>query len=85
MFLFRPLFARSQCAGETVIIDATKEPGLADDVRALCRAIRVSHPSEIHVSWDANTSVHFRNCWRGLVAGRKALTIGSSLVPRLNA
>jgi len=85
LFLFRPIFARSPRASETVIIDATKEPGLVEGVRALCGAIGVSPPSEIHVSWDANASVHFRNGWRGLVTGKKVLTIGLSLVGGLNA
>jgi Zn-dependent protease with chaperone function len=85
LFLFRPIFARSPRASETVIIDAAKEPGIVDGVRALCRAIGVSPPSEIHVSWDANASVHFRDGWRGLLTGRKVLTIGMSLVAGLNA
>lgn len=85
LFLFRPLFARSPRASETVVIDQTQEPGLVEGVRALCGAIGVSPPSEIHVSWDANASVHFRNGWRGLVTGRKVLTIGLSLVAGLNA
>jgi Zn-dependent protease with chaperone function len=85
LFLFRPIFARSPRASQTVTIDATKEPGIVQGVRALCRAIGVSPPSEIHVSWDANASVHFRDGWRGLLTGRKVLTIGMSLVAGLNA
>lgn len=85
LFLVRPMFARRPHEGDTLTIDAAKEPGLVDGVRALCRAIGVSAPHEIHVSWDANASVHFRNGWRGLLTGRKVLTIGMSLVAGLSA
>ncbi|GFE87603.1 M48 family metallopeptidase [Steroidobacter agaridevorans] len=85
LFLLRPIFARRPREDDALTIDASKEPGLVDGVRALCRAIGVSAPHEIHVTWDANASVHFRNGWRGLLTGRKVLTIGMSLVAGLNA
>lgn len=85
LFLLRPIFARGPRARESLTIDAAKEPGLIEGVQALCRAIGVSAPYEIQVSWDANASVHFRNGWRGLLTGRKVLTIGMSLVAGLNA
>lgn len=85
LFLLRPMFARSPPASDTLNIDQSKEPGLVEGVRTLCRAIGVSAPYEIQVSWDANASVHFRNGWQGLFTGRKVLTIGMSLVAGLNA
>lgn len=85
LFLLRPIFARGLREDETLTIDASKEPGLIDGVRALCRAIGVSAPHEIHLSWNANASVHFSGGWRGLLTGRKVLTIGMSLVAGLNA
>jgi Zn-dependent protease with chaperone function len=85
LFLLRPVFARRVRGRDGVTIDESKEPGLVEGVRSLCRAIGVSPPSEIQVSWDANASVHFRNGWSGLLTGRKVLTIGMALVGGLTA
>jgi len=53
-------------------------------VHALCRAIGVSPPAEIRLSWDANASVRFRSGW-SVFTGEKVLTIGVSLVAGLSA
>jgi Zn-dependent protease with chaperone function len=85
LFLLRPVFARRPRAPDALTIDASKEPGLVEGVHALCRAIGVSPPAQIQLSWDANASVHFRNGWSGVLTGRKVLTIGLALVAGLSA
>lgn len=85
LFLIRPLFAPSPQARVTLKLDPEKEPGFVSGVHALCRAIGVSPPEEIRLSWDANASVRFRGRWLGLFTGQKVLTIGLSLVGGLSA
>jgi len=51
---------------------------------ARCRAIGVSPPAEIRLSWNANASVHFSSGW-SVFTGQKVLTIGMSLIGGLTA
>jgi len=85
LFLIRPLFAASPRPRETLKLDPEKEAGFVSGVHALCRAIGVSPPIEIRLSWHANASVHFRKRWVSLFTGHKVLTIGLSLVGGLSA
>jgi Zn-dependent protease with chaperone function len=85
LFLGRPLFAPSPRPRETLLLDPEKEAGFVSGVHALCRAIGVSPPSEIRLSWDANASVRFRTRWLSLFTGHKVLTIGMSLAGGLSA
>jgi Zn-dependent protease with chaperone function len=85
LFLVRPLFVTSTRRRETLPLDADREAGFVAGVHALCRAIGVSPPVEIRLSWDANASVHFHGRWLGLFTGRKVLTLGLSLVGGLSA
>jgi Zn-dependent protease with chaperone function len=85
LFLIRPLFAASPRPRETLKLDPEKEAGFVSGVHALCRAIGVSPPIEIRLSWHANASVHFRTRWVSLFTGHKVLTIGLSLVGGLSA
>ena len=85
LFLIRPLFAPSPRPRETLKLDPEKEAGFVSGVHALCRAIGVTPPVEIRLSWDANASVQFRGSWLGLFTGHKVLTIGLSLVGGLSA
>jgi Zn-dependent protease with chaperone function len=85
LFLVRPLFAASPRPRVTLRLDPAKEAGFVSGVHALCRAIGVSPPIEIRLSWDANASVQFRTRWLSLFTGHKVLTIGLSLVGGLSA
>jgi len=85
LFLLRPLFSTRPRPREALTLDPEKEPGFVSGVHALCRAIGVSPPSEIRLSWDANASVQFRSRWRSLFNGQKVLTIGLSLAGGLSA
>jgi Zn-dependent protease with chaperone function len=85
LFLMRPLFARRPQPREVLKLDPEKEPGFVSGVHALCRAIGVSPPVEIRLSWDANASVQFRSPWLSFFTGHKILTIGMSLVGGLSA
>lgn len=85
LFLIRPLFAPSPQVRKALSLDPEKEAGFVSGVHALCRAIGVSPPVEIRLSWDANASVQFRGGWLGLLTGHKVLTIGLSLVGGLSA
>lgn len=84
LFLLRPLFAASPRPREALTLDPQKETGFVLGVHALCRAIGVSPPAEIRLSWDANASVQFRS-GMSLFTGQKVLTIGLSLVGGLSA
>jgi Zn-dependent protease with chaperone function len=84
-FLIRPLFTARPRPRETLKLDPEKEAAFVSGVRALCRAIGVSPPVEIRLSWDTNASVHFRTPWLSLITGHKVLTIGLSLVGGLSA
>ncbi len=85
VFLLRPLFASRPPPNEGLKLDVEKEAAFVSGVHALCRAIGVSPPIEIRLSWDANASVHFRTRWLSFFTGHKVLTIGMSLVGGLNA
>jgi Zn-dependent protease with chaperone function len=85
LFFIRPLFAASPRPREALKLDPEKEAAFVSGVHALCRAIGVSPPIEIRLSWDANASVQFRTRWLSLFTGHKVLTIGLSLVGGLNA
>jgi Zn-dependent protease with chaperone function len=85
LFLLRPLFSMRRGPRESLVLDPEKEPGFVAGVHALCRAIGVSPPSEIRLSWDANASVQFRRRWLSLFNGQKVLTIGLSMAGGLSA
>lgn len=85
VFLLRPLFLRRGKPPENVILDPASEAGFIAGVHALCRAIGVSPPREIALTWDANASVRYRTRWLSLVTGHKVLTIGMSLAGGLTA
>jgi len=85
LFLVRPLFAARPRPREALKLDPEKEAAFVSGVHALCRAIGVSPPIEIRLSWDANASVQFRTRWLSLFTGHKVLTIGLSLVSGLSA
>jgi Zn-dependent protease with chaperone function len=84
LFLLRPLFAAGPRAREAPTLDPEKEAGFVSGVHALCRAIGVSPPAEIRLSWDANASVRFRS-GLSVFTGEKVLTIGLSLISGLSA
>jgi Zn-dependent protease with chaperone function len=85
LFLLRPLFSARPRPRDTLTLDPEKEPGFVSGVHALCRAIGVTPPSEIRLSWDANASVQFRTRWLSLFDGQKVLTIGLSMAGGLSA
>jgi Zn-dependent protease with chaperone function len=85
LFLARPLFAPRPRPPELLELDPHKEAGFVAGVHSLCRAIGVSPPIEIRLSWNTNASVHFRNGWFSLFTGHKVLTIGLSMVAGLSA
>jgi Zn-dependent protease with chaperone function len=85
LFLLRPLFASRPKPPEGLKLDPAREAAFISGVHALCKAIGVSPPAEIELSWDANASVHFRTRWLSLFTGHKVLTIGMSLVGGLTA
>lgn len=85
LFLLRPLFSTRPRPRDALVLDPDKEPGFVSGVHALCRAIGVSAPSEIRLSWDANASVQFRTRWLSLFSGQKVLTIGLSMAGGLSA
>jgi len=85
LFLLRPLFAARPKPPEGLKLDPAREAAFISGVHALCKAIGVSPPAEIELSWDANASVRFRTRWLSLFTGHKVLTIGMSLVGGLTA
>lgn len=85
LFLTRPLFVARPRPREALKLDPEREAALVSGVQALCRAIGVSPPIEIRLSWDANASVQFRTPWLSMITGHKVLTIGMSLVAGLSA
>lgn len=84
LFLLRPLFAGSPRPRDALKLDPEREASFVSGVHALCRAIGVSAPAEIRLSWDANASVQFRS-GMSLFTGQKVLTIGLSLIGGLSA
>jgi Zn-dependent protease with chaperone function/signal recognition particle subunit SEC65 len=85
LFLLRPLFAPRRKPPAGLKLDPNREAAFISGVHALCKAIGVSPPAEIELSWDANASVHFRTRWLSFFTGHKVLTIGMSLVGGLTA
>jgi Zn-dependent protease with chaperone function len=85
LFLLRPLFAPRPKPPEGLKLDPAREAAFISGVHSLCKAIGVSPPAEIELSWDANASVHFRTRWLSFFTGHKVLTIGMSLVGGLTA
>jgi Zn-dependent protease with chaperone function len=85
LFLIRPLFVARPRPREALKLDPEAEADFVSGVHALCRAIGVSPPIEIRLSWDANASVQFRTRWLSLFSGHKVLTIGLSLVGGMSA
>lgn len=84
-FLLKPFFTRMPRPPRPVKLDAEREKGLVTGIRALCRAIGISPPKEIHLTWDVNAWVHFRSGWFSLLTGHKVLTIGMPLVAGMTA
>lgn len=84
LFLLRPLFAPSPRPREALKLDPVEEADFVAGVHVLCRAIGVSPPAEIRLSWDANASVRFRS-GLSVFTRQKVLTIGLSLVSGLSA
>lgn len=85
LFLVRPLFLRRPRPPQPVKITTETEPEFIQGIQALCRAIGVAPPVEIHASWQVNAWVHYRNGGLSLLSGSKVLTIGLPLVQGLSA
>lgn len=85
LFLLKPIFASAPRRAQPVRLDPAQEPEFAAGIHALCRAIGINVPQEIHFSADVNASVHFEHGWRSLGNGRKVLTIGLPLMAGMTA
>jgi Zn-dependent protease with chaperone function len=85
LFLLKAFLVRAPKPPAQYRLEPSVEPEFVAGVQALCKAIGVRAPREIHLSYAVNASVHFRHGWFSLLTGSKVLTIGLPLAASLTA
>ncbi|HSM11431.1 MAG TPA: M48 family metallopeptidase, partial [Lysobacter sp.] len=84
LFLLKPLVAPRRKPVPSLRVAPGDEPELTVVVRGLCAAIGIRPPVAIEISHEANAWVQFEHGLRGMLSGRKVLTIGLPLVAGMN-
>jgi len=85
LFLLKPLLAPRSESPSAVTLAEGEEREFVAAVHALCAAVAIRPPTQIHFSHEANAWVQFDGgLWAWLV-GRKALTVGLPLMAGMSA
>ncbi|WP_158635348.1 M48 family metallopeptidase [Luteimonas cucumeris] len=85
LFMLKPFFAPRAKQHPPVQLADNEERQFVAAIHALCRAIGVRPPSAIQLNYQVNAWVQFEHGLRGLLGGRKQLSIGLPLVAGLSS